>query len=90
MQALLPSFAMAVLPVDRIAPQVNAQQTIAAAMNNCEFFISYSRRYARGVISCVLLNALTSDSSDFLEALVLEYGNNPCALPVCMALYLRA
>jgi hypothetical protein len=38
MQALLPSFAIAALPINSIAPQVIAQQTIAAAANSSGFF----------------------------------------------------
>jgi hypothetical protein len=39
MQALLPSFAIAALLIDSIAPQAIAQQTMAAAANSFEFFI---------------------------------------------------
>ncbi len=39
MQALLPSFAIAALPIDSIAPQAIAQQIMAAAASSFEFLI---------------------------------------------------
>jgi hypothetical protein len=39
MQALLSSFAIAALPIESIAPQVIAQQVMAAAANSFEFLI---------------------------------------------------
>ena len=99
MQALLPSFAIAAPPINSIAPQVIAQQTMAAAANSFEFLIifPFDTRTASSHASFERIDDrqfrafLVTGGRQFARGYgIVVSGHDDGVSSVCMALCLRA